>query len=426
MLNFRKLEYDDLEFLNEVRNLYAEEFLHDSRKFSLSETQSWFLEHKPDYYIIEEDNNKVGYFRISNHSKINSNLYIGADIHPNYKGKGYGYNSYKEFIPILLKKYNLNKISLEVLSTNKVAIALYQKLGFKLEGIKRQEVMKNGKYIDSMIMSILKEDIIKRTCYIVNFYFGDRRKVVEEYTNDRLFYLKTQIQTLTDYYQNIDKIIFNFNVEKEHYGYLNDALKIIPKQIQNSNVEVNVRENKGLSYGTFSEIAYKEKDNYEYFIFNEDDYFLVQNNWDQYMIRKFNTYPDTGYFCAFKREKDTWNGNRSYAGHCFGITSAEALNLVYEKYGQLPFNSETNNYKAQEEAQIMFSYSFEDVGLKLYDIREEYRLGFGMTEKLDADIWRLFWWNEKDLIVSPILLLNKPYIWWESSDGPFQKRTNLE
>jgi putative acetyltransferase len=158
MIKFRELEYEDLEFLNEVRNIYAEEFLHDSRKFSLSETQSWFLEYKPDYYIIEEDKKMIGYFRVSNYSKVNSNLYIGADIHPNYKGKGYGYSSYKEFIPTLFKKYNLNKISLEVLSTNKVAIALYQKLGFKLDGIKRQEVLKNNNYIDSIIMSILKKE----------------------------------------------------------------------------------------------------------------------------------------------------------------------------------------------------------------------------------------------------------------------------
>ena len=161
MLNFRKLEYDDLEFLNEVRNLYSEEFLHDSRNFSLSETQSWFLQFKPDYYIIEEDKNKIGYFRISNYSEVNSNLYIGADIHPNFKGKGYGFISYKEFIPILFEKYNLNKISLEVLSTNNIAISLYNKLGFKLEGVKRQEVNKNGRYVDSIIMSILKEEYEK-------------------------------------------------------------------------------------------------------------------------------------------------------------------------------------------------------------------------------------------------------------------------
>ena len=280
---------------------------------------------------------------------------------------------------------------------------------------------------ETFIINVIDQDCKKkRTCYIINFYFGDRRRVVEEYNNDRLFYLKTQIQTLKNYYHNIDKIIFNFNVEKEHYGYLNDALKIIPKKIQNSDIDISIRENKGLSYGAFSDLAYKEKDNYDYFIFNEDDYFLVQNNWDQYMIRKFNVYPDTGYFCAFKRERDTWNGNRGYAGHCFGITSAVALNMVYEKYGQLPFNSETNNYKTQEEAQIMFSYSFEDVGLKLYDIREEYRLGFAMTEKLDQDIWRLFWWNKDDLIISPIMFLNKAHTWWEAFDEPFQKRNNLD
>jgi hypothetical protein len=49
-----------------------------------------------------------------------------------------------------------------------------------------------------------------------------------------------------------------------------------------------------------------------------------------------------------------------------------------------------------------------------------------MTAEKDQDIWRLFWWKEKDLIVPAIILLKKPYTWYESFDGPFQRKTNLE
>lgn len=153
----RKLIYDDLLFLNEVRNLYCEEYLHDSRKFSIEETINWYNKYNPDYYIIEIDGKSIGYFRISNYSKLNKNLYIGADIHPEFKGKGYGFLAYKKFIPELFNNYSLHKIYLEVLSTNKIAISLYKKLGFEVEGIKKEDVLKNNKFVDSIIMSIFNK-----------------------------------------------------------------------------------------------------------------------------------------------------------------------------------------------------------------------------------------------------------------------------
>lgn len=161
MLTFRKITSNDLQFLNIVRNTYSKDYLHDSRVFTLDETIQWFLKVNPDYYIIEINLKKIGYFRLSNHSIENRNIYIGADIHPDFCGLGYATQAYKQFIPFLFKEYNLNKISLEVLATNDRAIHLYKKLGFVLEGIKRKEVLKNQQWIDSKIMSILKEEYEK-------------------------------------------------------------------------------------------------------------------------------------------------------------------------------------------------------------------------------------------------------------------------
>lgn len=158
MIKFRKMGENDLEFVNRVRNEYAEEYLHDSRTFTMAESIEWFRKFKPDFYIIEFDGEKIGYFRLSNHSTENKNIYIGADISLEYKGCGYGKASYKKFIPFLFKEYDLNKISLEVLATNTVAISLYEKLGFKTEGIKRQEVKKGDKWVDSIVMSILRDE----------------------------------------------------------------------------------------------------------------------------------------------------------------------------------------------------------------------------------------------------------------------------
>ena len=78
MISFRKLTDADLFFLKKVRDNYCENFLHESKKFTLEETKIWFYEKNPDYYIILLNEEKIGYFRLSNYSEINKNIYINT------------------------------------------------------------------------------------------------------------------------------------------------------------------------------------------------------------------------------------------------------------------------------------------------------------------------------------------------------------
>lgn len=158
MVSFRKITRQDIPVITEIRNLCVE-YLHDSRQFSVEESFKWYDKFNPDFYAIIVNDKMIGYFRTSNYSPENLNIYIGADIHPDFQGKGIGFEVYSKFIPYIFEIYGLNKISLEVLSTNQRAISLYNKLGFKSEGIKREEIYKNNKFIDSIIMSILKKEL---------------------------------------------------------------------------------------------------------------------------------------------------------------------------------------------------------------------------------------------------------------------------
>lgn len=267
----------------------------------------------------------------------------------------------------------------------------------------------------------------KKTCYISNFYFGERRRCIDQYSSDRLCFLKKHIEYLQKFYHNLDLIILNINVDESHYHLLNSAIKIIPDKIQNSKVEIHIRKNMGMSYGAFSEVFEKNKDDFDYFIFNEDDYFPCQNNWDEYLIRKYNSLPNSGYLCALQRDEDYWNNYKIHAGHCFGIASTRALNKVFENFGCLPHNNGDFSYEAQESAQIDFTNSFVQMGMRIYDIREEYRLAFSRTEPGTEDIWRWFWWNEKDLILPAHFAFSIPFhTWYECLDGPCVRKTNLE
>lgn len=168
MIWFRKIQYEDCDFINEVRNSCAEKYLHESKKYSVDETKKWFYTLEIPYYVVYKNKIKIGYFRLSNYSEGNNSLYMGMDIHERFRGNGYASESYKMFIPYIFDKYQLNKISLEVLSTNIIAYNLYKKLGFVVEGVKRQEVLKNNVYIDSIIMSLLRKEFLESTVFNKN------------------------------------------------------------------------------------------------------------------------------------------------------------------------------------------------------------------------------------------------------------------
>lgn len=128
-MEIREMVKDDLSFFNEVRN-NSIGFLHDNTKYSLEDNINWFEENKPIFFIVEVNNEPIGYFRTSNWTK--DTLYIGMDIHPSHRGLGYANKAYKSFINILGEKYGIKKIYLEVLTSNKRAINIYNKLNFTI------------------------------------------------------------------------------------------------------------------------------------------------------------------------------------------------------------------------------------------------------------------------------------------------------
>ena len=75
-----------------------------------------------------------------------------------YSNKGLGSEAIQLFIQYGFEQLNLHKISLEVFSFNPRAEHVYTKVGFKLEGIKREDFKYNDKYIDTKIFGLLKSE----------------------------------------------------------------------------------------------------------------------------------------------------------------------------------------------------------------------------------------------------------------------------
>lgn len=272
-----------------------------------------------------------------------------------------------------------------------------------------------------------------KTCYIASFWLGDRRKMMEGYIKDRLYFLKHQITSLETYSHNLSQIIFNFNITPDQYHHTSDIFALVPKLIGSTPVKINFRENKGISYGAFSDLFGQYKNEYDYFIFNEDDYVFTEHNWDQYLVTKYNSYPDCGYLCALVREPAHWFNYRKFAGVSIGIASSENLSKVYSYSGnKLPYPDDTpfkndigeKAYLHYEDGQMDFTFNFLQVGLNIYDIRDDYKV-IAEAPNLGGDDVCIYFHNKEKTLLTPIRIINSNYRYFEVYDREFDSDYGL-
>lgn len=159
-INMRLIYINDSEVL---RNLTPEV----PYPITLQEEEKWFesITSLRDTYkfAIEtiSDNKFIGGCSINDVDWKNSVVTVGIFIgNKDYRGKGYGTDAMKVLMDFIFTQMNINKIRLIVYSYNKAALKCYEKCGFKIEGILRKEIYRDGKYFDKISMGILREEYL--------------------------------------------------------------------------------------------------------------------------------------------------------------------------------------------------------------------------------------------------------------------------
>lgn len=79
--------------------------------------------------------------------------------HKAFWGSGYGTDATRAFVGWGFRVLNLNRVSLRVYEDNTRAIRAYQKVGFLVEGRLRQDRFHAGRYMDTLVMGLLKDEL---------------------------------------------------------------------------------------------------------------------------------------------------------------------------------------------------------------------------------------------------------------------------
>lgn len=166
MFKLRELEKNDISVINKWRNNpdIISSLGAPFRYINQDVDEKWF-----DNYMINRGNsvrcavlfndNLVGLVSLTSIDTLNRSaefhIMIG-DI--SSQNKGAGSFATNEMLNHAFNNLNLHRISLSVLEDNTRAQHVYEKVGFKKEGVLRKVFFKNGIYVNAFIYSILKNE----------------------------------------------------------------------------------------------------------------------------------------------------------------------------------------------------------------------------------------------------------------------------
>jgi RimJ/RimL family protein N-acetyltransferase len=136
------------------------------QNFMLSRTTARSL---PLKQLLTNESNIVGVITLKDDTPIGAVAYLGYDVQhlkaelrkligePGMRGKGYAKEATELWIRYGITSLDLKKIYVNTFETNIRNVRLNEELGFRVEGILRNEVFLNGEYKDVLRMSLWRE-----------------------------------------------------------------------------------------------------------------------------------------------------------------------------------------------------------------------------------------------------------------------------
>lgn len=147
-------------FEPEVRKLTGTQVI-----FTFEQVQQFFQKSQGDssrvdmVIVTQEGDVPVGEVVLNdiNYNNRSANIRILIFAPENFS-KGYGSEAMRLMLDYGFGQLNLHRVSLGVYNFNPRAIHVYEKLGFKREGVLRDALFHNHQYVDEIMMSILEDE----------------------------------------------------------------------------------------------------------------------------------------------------------------------------------------------------------------------------------------------------------------------------
>jgi RimJ/RimL family protein N-acetyltransferase len=166
LVNLRPLAAGDLDrVLTWINDREVTRFLAARYPISRAEEERWLSGQPPASFgnvmlaIETKDGTHIGNCDLRNGQPENRKAALGIMIgDKEYWSNGYGSDAVITLLRFGFHEQNLNRVWLHVFDFNERAQACYRKVGFVEEGRLRQNAFLEGRYIDTIVMGILRSE----------------------------------------------------------------------------------------------------------------------------------------------------------------------------------------------------------------------------------------------------------------------------
>jgi UDP-4-amino-4,6-dideoxy-N-acetyl-beta-L-altrosamine N-acetyltransferase len=141
--NIRKWMFNDREISREEHFKFIESLKNTDNKF---------------YYLVKKSNTYIGVVSLTHIDYNNRNAYFGMYVNPENKVPKAGTLLGRAILTLAFTIANLHTLKLKVLENNIRAIKLYKKLGFEKEGILKEFIFRDNKWLDVIIMGMTEDE----------------------------------------------------------------------------------------------------------------------------------------------------------------------------------------------------------------------------------------------------------------------------
>lgn len=171
-IDFRPFRLEDARFINDLRQFEDMEnmILGNKRPVSFERDVKWIQD------IMLNDSQAIMYFAVTERGKDEIVGYVsiseldfrngtcfwsGIKLDSRKSGKGWGTEIGLKVLKYVFEELRMERCKAECLEEHEAAKRMLLKIGFKVDGLMRSTVFKNGKQHNHYIMSVIKSDYLQ-------------------------------------------------------------------------------------------------------------------------------------------------------------------------------------------------------------------------------------------------------------------------
>ncbi len=161
-VKFRKTDKADATVLLSLKN-ESHFGTHTVTLANLTSQEKWlesisYETHCPrNLVLIAATDSEFGIFKLFNVDWQSRRAEVGWDVFKEFRGKGKGKLLVKAGVDFCFEIMNLRRLDAQILETNKVSLKCAEAAGFVIEGKQRDAIFKKDKYVNNLILGVLRQ-----------------------------------------------------------------------------------------------------------------------------------------------------------------------------------------------------------------------------------------------------------------------------